>query len=66
MAVLDVAGEVIALRRADGEMPMISRIGVAKARTALFALKSACQMDLPGQIVDSIQHHRWQANRQAR
>ena len=56
VAVLDVAGEVIALRRADGGMPMTSRIAVAKARTALLTLKSSGLIDLPGEIVDSIQH----------
>jgi uncharacterized protein GlcG (DUF336 family) len=55
-AVIDVAGEVIALRRADGGMPMTSRIAVAKARTALLALKPSGQIDLPGGIVDGIQH----------
>ncbi|MFI6347673.1 heme-binding protein [Streptomyces sp. NPDC050560] len=56
VAVLDVAGEVIALRRADGGMPMTSRIAVAKARTALLALKPSGQVELPGGIVDGIQH----------
>ena len=56
VAVVDAAGEVIALRRADGGMPMTSRIAVAKARTALLALKSSGQIDLPGGIVDGIQH----------
>lgn len=56
VAVVDVAGEVIALRRDDGGMPMTSRIAVAKARTALLALKSSGLIDLPGGIVDSIQH----------
>ncbi|WP_394815884.1 heme-binding protein [Streptomyces gibsoniae] len=39
VAVVDVAGEVIVLRRDDGGMPMTSRIAVAKARTALLALR---------------------------
>ena len=56
IAVLDVMGEVIALKRGDGGMPMTSRIAVAKARTALLALKPSGQIDLPGHIVDSIQH----------
>lgn len=56
VAVVDVAGEVIVLRRADGGMPMTSRIAVAKARTALLALKPSGLVDLPGEIVDSIQH----------
>jgi uncharacterized protein GlcG (DUF336 family) len=56
VAVVDVAGEVIALRRADDGMPMTSRIAVAKARTALYALKPSGQIKLPGGIIDSIQH----------
>ncbi|MEU0463712.1 heme-binding protein [Amycolatopsis sp. NPDC006131] len=56
VAVLDVAGEVIALRRADGGMPMTSRIAVAKARTALLTLRPSGALELPGAIVGSIQH----------
>ncbi|WP_202124407.1 GlcG/HbpS family heme-binding protein [Actinomadura physcomitrii] len=56
VAVVDVTGEPIVLRRDDGGMPMTSRIAVAKARTALLALKSSGQIDLPGGIVDGIQH----------
>ncbi|MYW93854.1 heme-binding protein [Amycolatopsis rubida] len=56
VAVLDVSGSVIALRRADGGMPMTSRIAVAKARTALLSLLPSGQLQLPGPIVDSIQH----------
>jgi uncharacterized protein GlcG (DUF336 family) len=56
VAVVDLMGEPIVLRRADGGMPMTSRIAVAKARTALLSLKSSGQIDLPGGIVDSIQH----------
>jgi uncharacterized protein GlcG (DUF336 family) len=56
VAVVDVAGEVIVLRRDDGGMPMTSRIAVAKACTALLALKPSGLIDLPGGIVDSIQH----------
>ena len=56
VAVVDLAGEVIVLRRDDGGMPMTSRIAVAKARTALYALKPSGLIDLPGGIVDSIQH----------
>ena len=56
VAVLDLTGEVIVLRRADGGMPMTSRIAVAKARTALLALRSSGEITLPGGIVDSIQH----------
>ena len=56
VAVIDVAGAVIVLRRADGGMPMTSRIAVAKARTALYSLQSSGTIKLPGGIVDSIQH----------
>ncbi|WP_244223531.1 GlcG/HbpS family heme-binding protein [Amycolatopsis circi] len=56
VAVLDVSGSVIALRRADGGMPMTSRIAVAKARTALLSLQPSGRLQLPGPIVDSIQH----------
>lgn len=56
VAVLDVTGSVIVLRRADGGMPMTSRIAVAKARTALLALRPSGAIDLPGGIVDGIQH----------
>lgn len=40
VAVADVSGAEIVLRRGDGGMPMTSRIAVAKARTALMALQS--------------------------
>ena len=56
VAVLDLTGEVVVLRRGDGGMPMTSRIAVAKARTALLSLRSSGRIDLPGSIVDSIQH----------
>jgi len=56
VAVLDVTGEVITLRRADGGMPMTSRIAVAKARTALLTLRPSGGIELPGPIVDGIQH----------
>lgn len=56
VAVIDLAGEVIVLRRDDGGMPMTSRIAVAKARTALFTLNPSGVLKLPGGIVDSIQH----------
>ena len=56
VAVIDVAGELIVLRRADGGVPMTSRIAVAKARTTLLALQPSGRIDLPGGIVDSIQH----------
>ncbi|MEU0502190.1 heme-binding protein [Nocardia sp. NPDC005998] len=56
VAVIDVSGAVIVLRRADGGMPMTSRIAVAKARTALLSLQPSGLIKLPGPIVDSIQH----------
>lgn len=56
VAVIDLAGEPIVLRRADGGMPMTSRIAVAKARTALRTLRPSGGITLPGEIVDSIQH----------
>ena len=57
VAVIDVAGEVIVLRRGDGGMPMTSRIAVAKARTALLTLQASRALDaLPTGIIDSIQH----------
>ena len=57
VAVIDVAGEVIVLRRSDGGMPMSSRVAVAKARSALVALKSSGLLDkLPPGIIDTLQH----------
>ncbi|MFI5611742.1 heme-binding protein [Amycolatopsis sp. NPDC051903] len=56
VAVVDVTGEVIVLRRADGGMPATSRIAVAKARTALRMLQPSGEIALPGEIVDTIQH----------
>jgi uncharacterized protein GlcG (DUF336 family) len=57
VAVIDVAGEVVVLRRADGGMPMSSRIAVAKARSALVALKPSGLLDkLPPGIIDTVQH----------
>jgi uncharacterized protein GlcG (DUF336 family) len=56
VAVIDVTGEVIVLRRGDGGMPMCSRLAVAKARSALIALKPSGLTDLPVGIIDSIQH----------
>lgn len=53
---VDLTDEVVVLRRADGRMPMTSRIAVAKARTALLALRSSGLIKLPGGIVDSLQH----------
>ncbi|MGW0209867.1 GlcG/HbpS family heme-binding protein [Streptomyces sp. NPDC003233] len=55
VAVVDLTGEVVVLRRADGEMPMTSGIAVVKARTALLALRSSGLIKLPGGIVDSLQ-----------
>ncbi len=56
IAVTDVSGAVIALRRSDGGMPMTSRLAVAKARSALLTLQRSGRIPLPGEIVDSIQH----------
>ncbi len=56
VAVIDVSGAVIVLRRADGGMPMTSRIAVAKARSALLAMQSSGRVQLPDAIVGSIQH----------
>jgi glc operon protein GlcG len=57
VAVIDVAGEVVVLRRSDGGMPMSSRIAVAKARSALVALKPSGLLDkLPPGIIDTVQH----------
>ncbi|MET7995953.1 heme-binding protein [Amycolatopsis sp. NPDC005232] len=56
VAVVDLTGEVIVLRRADGGMPATSRVAVAKARTALRMLKATSEIALPGPIVDTIQH----------
>jgi glc operon protein GlcG len=57
VAVIDVTGEVVVLRRGDGGMPLTSRVAVAKARTALVALKPSGQVDkLPQGIIDSIRH----------
>ena len=57
VAVIDVAGEVIVLRRSDGGMPLSSRVAVAKARSALVALKPSGLLDkLPPGIIDTLQH----------
>ena len=57
IAVIDVSGEVVVLRRSDGGMPMSSRVAVAKARSALVALKPSGQLDmLPPGIIDTLQH----------
>ena len=57
VVVIDVTGEPVVLRRADGGMPMSSRIAVAKARSALMALKPSGMLDkLPPGIIDTVQH----------
>jgi len=57
VAVIDVAGEVIALRRADGGRPMTSRVAVAKARSALVSLMPSGNLDkLPPGIIDALQN----------
>lgn len=57
VAVIDVTGAVITLRRADGGMPLTSRMAVAKARTALRALKPSGLTDkLPQGIIDGLRH----------
>jgi glc operon protein GlcG len=57
VAVLDVAGEVVVLRRSDGGRPMTSRVAVAKARSALVSLTPSGQLDkLPPGIIDALQH----------
>ena len=57
VAVIDVAGEVVVLRRGDGGMPMTSRVAVAKARSALRALKPSGLLDkMPPGIIDALQH----------
>ena len=56
VAVIDVAGEVIALRRSDGARPMTARVAVAKARSALVALQPSGQLDkMPPGIIDALQ-----------
>jgi len=56
VVVVDVAGEVVVLRRADGGLPMSSRVAVAKARSALVALKPSGQLDqLPPGIIAALQ-----------
>jgi uncharacterized protein GlcG (DUF336 family) len=57
VAVVDVAGEVIALRRSDGGRPMTSRVAVAKARSALVSLMPSGNLDkLPPGIIDALQN----------
>ena len=56
VAVVDVTGEVVALRRSDGARPMTSRIAVAKARSALVSLGPSGQLDkVPPGIVAAMQ-----------
>jgi uncharacterized protein GlcG (DUF336 family) len=56
VAVIDVAGEVIVLRRSDGARPMTSRVAVGKARSALVALQPSGQLDkMPPGIIDALQ-----------
>jgi uncharacterized protein GlcG (DUF336 family) len=56
-AVVDVAGEVIVLRRSDGGRPLTSRVAVAKARSALVSLMPSGQLDkLPPGIIDALQN----------
>jgi glc operon protein GlcG len=57
VAVVDVAGEGIVLRRSDGGRPMTSRVAVAKARSALVSLMPSGGLDkLPPGIIDALQH----------
>src|ERR1043165_4979812 len=57
VAVIDVAGEVVALRRADGGRPMTSRVAVAKARSALVSLMASGNLaKLPPGIIDALQN----------
>jgi uncharacterized protein GlcG (DUF336 family) len=56
VAVVDVTGEVIALRRSDGARPMTSRIAVAKARSALACLGPSGSLEkVPPGIVAAMQ-----------
>jgi uncharacterized protein GlcG (DUF336 family) len=57
VAVIDLTGELIILRRGDGGIPVTSRMAVAKARSALRAVKPSRQLDsLPPGIIDGFQH----------
>jgi glc operon protein GlcG len=57
VAVVDVAGEVVVLRRSDGGRPMTSRVAVAKARSALVSLMPSGNLDkLPPGIIDALQN----------
>ena len=56
VTVIDVAGEVVVLRRSDGARPMTARVAVAKARSALVALQPSGQLDkMPTGIVAALQ-----------
>ena len=56
VAVVDVAGEVIALRRSDGARPFTSRVAVAKARSALRSLMPSGQLEnVPPGIIAALQ-----------
>ena len=56
VAVIDVAGEVVSLRRSDGARPMTSRIAVAKARSALVSLQPSGLLDkMPPGITAALQ-----------
>lgn len=55
VAVVDVLGEVVALHRSDGAPPMTSRVAVAKARSALVALRPSGRLDqLPEAITAAL------------
>jgi uncharacterized protein GlcG (DUF336 family) len=57
VAVVDLTGEVIVLRRSDGGRPMTSRVAVAKARSALVSLMPSGNLDkLPPGIIDALQN----------
>jgi uncharacterized protein GlcG (DUF336 family) len=56
VAVVDVTGEVVTLRRSDGGRPMTSRIAVAKARSALVSLGPSGGLEkVPPGIVAAMQ-----------
>ncbi|WP_326565038.1 heme-binding protein [Amycolatopsis rhabdoformis] len=56
VAVVDVTGEVLVLKRADGGTPVTSRVAVAKARTALRMLKPSGEVALPDEVAGAVQH----------
>ncbi len=57
VAVVDLTGEVIVLRRSDGGRPMTSRVAVAKARSALVSLMPSGNLDkLPPGIIAALQN----------